>query len=65
MQEQIDPSDTIQIIVQHTTYYYFLPILQTSYKNLCWTSHSISALFGAPFGVSTMPWKVDHKKYVI
>jgi len=61
MQEQIYPLDTIQIIVQYTTYYYFLPILQTNYKNLCWTSHSILALFRAPFGVPKLRWKVDHK----
>ena len=66
MQKQTDPLDKIQIIVQHISYYYFfLHILQTSYKNIGWTSHSILALFGAPFGVSKMRWKVDHKKYVI
>jgi hypothetical protein len=46
MQQQTDLLNTIQIIVQRTTYYYILPILRTNYKNLCWISHSILAFFG-------------------
>jgi hypothetical protein len=49
MQDQTDPLGTIQIIVQNTNDYYFSPILQTNYKHLHWTSHSILTLFRAPF----------------